>query len=132
MSDQKEKGLTGISETARGFIGRSILFDKTQRGRDRVRFDIYCGETKPELNKYPVIRFCVGYDAEIIKLMRDARRGSLVKVWGWLSAEGKKDDNGETEMANGRVQLRETLILYKVEVLSVDSISRQLALLTNN
>ena len=60
----KERGLTGIRETARGFVGSkpAPVFDNTRNGRNRVRFIIACGKTNEDLGKFATWRFCVGYD----------------------------------------------------------------------
>lgn len=131
MSD-KQKGLSEIHETARGFVGRSIIFDQTQRQRSRVRFELCCGDTKPEFNKYPIWRYCVGYGDEVVRALERAIKGSHVKVWGWLSCEGVKDSEGNLVEENGTLRKRETMVMYKAELLAVDSVDRQLALITNS
>lgn len=128
----KQPGLSEIHENARGFVGKAgIILDKTKSGRDRVRFDLCCGDTKPELNKYPIWRYCVGYGVELVGAIQGARRGSWLRVSGWLSGEGEWTNDDTPVENDGRLRIRETLVLYKAELLAVDQVERQLALINN-
>jgi len=116
MSD---KGLTGIREEARGFVGRKPLFDFTKKGRARIRFDIYCGENNIEAGEYSTLRHCVAYgeQAENLKLLD---KGSLVKCVGWITSEHLRDENNNIVIYNGTSKIIERLILYKGEVQSYE------------
>ena len=124
-----KQGLTGLQENGRGYLGYNPIKDTTKRGRQRIRFQAACGERKPEFNKYPTWRYCVGYD-EVVEVLERAVKGSYVKFSGWLATEAVLDDKNQPVMVDGQVQLRETLVLYNAELLAVDSVDRQLALIT--
>lgn len=132
MADKKQPGLSEIHENARGFVGRGVIYDVTKGGRKRVRFDLCCGNPPVNSNKYPIWRYCVGYGDELVDSVRGAGKGSWLRVQGWLSAECELDENGMKIFVDGRPKLRETLVLHKAELLAVDSVDRQLALITNN
>lgn len=115
-----DKGLTGIQETARGFVGSkpAPIFDETRKGRKRVRFIIACGKTNEECGKFPTWRFCVGYDDIATKHLKGLKVGELVKVWGWLSTEWLTDEYFKpVRDDNENVIKRDFLILFKAEIL---------------
>lgn len=114
LNTMSDKELTGIKEEARGFVGRSPLFDMTKNGRPRIRLDVYCGENKPENGKYSILRHCVGYD-DLAEKLRDVKGGMYFSGYGWLSKETLKDEYGRTVMAGENPQMVERLILWRGE-----------------
>lgn len=113
MTEKENKGITGISETARGFLGRNPQVDKTKKdGKTRIRFQIACGHNQPERYKYAIWRYCIAY-GDVADGLTDIRKGSLVKVRGWLTCEVVRDDNGFPVIHDGVPEKREYLILYE-------------------
>lgn len=118
----KEKGLSGIHETARGFVGSrpAPKFDSTRQGKSRIRFCIACGQNDEQQGKFPTWRFCVGYGAVVDKL-RGLRVGNLVKASGWVSTEWETDEySNPVQNERGVTRTRETLILYDAEVVEYE------------
>lgn len=108
------EGLTGIREKAIGFVGRAPLRDTTRKGRQRIRFDIYCGESKPELNKYSTLRHCVAYGDAAGKLI-NLKKGERVHVNGWIQTENPEFSFDLPLIESP--ELRETLICFSAEIL---------------
>lgn len=113
-----EKGLTGIREDARGFVGNrpAPKYDTTRVGRSRIKFCIACGQSNESVGKYPTWRFCVAY-AGIADYLKDLRVGNLVKVSGWVSTEILKDELNQPVLnEKDRTKTKEHLIVYKAEI----------------
>lgn len=128
MSD---KGLTGIKETAIGFVGKTSGLVKTKAGKPTIKFDLACGENKPEENKYPTWRHCVAYGDKAISLA-GLSKGSYVKVFGWVKTEALLDEEYHPVLNDGVTQLREYLILYSGEILEhVKSKEEQIPMFAN-
>lgn len=118
----KEKGLTGIREDARGFVGSRPApeYDRTKNGRPRIKFCIACGKTNEDDGKYPTWRYCIGYD-KVAEILKDIKVGNLVKVSGWVSTESQVDEYYKPVLDEfDRPKKREVLILYKAEVAQYD------------
>lgn len=112
MTETKDK--TGIHEEARGFVGRSPLFDFTRGGRSRMRFDIYCGENKPEAGKFHILRHCVAYD-ELAEKLKEIKSGMYFSGYGWLDREALKDEFGRVVSNNGNPEMIDRLMLWRGE-----------------
>ena len=125
----EKEGLSGLKETGKGFLTANPIKDQTLNGRARIKFLIGCGDNKPDQGKFPIWRYCVGYDDIAIELSR-AIKGSYIKVSGWLSNDPVLNADKTPVLIDDRQQFRETLILYSAELLAVDSLSRQLAFLS--
>jgi hypothetical protein len=112
-----QKGLTGINETARGFVGAKIKLGKTLAGRPRAIFDIACGVTDESLGKYPTWRHCVVYDDYALALSK-LKPGNLVHVSGWVTTENMIDEYYKPiiDVNTGLVIKIEKLICYKAEI----------------
>lgn len=116
--EDKEKGLTGIREDARGFVGSRPLplKDKTTKGRARIKFIIACGKNDENTGKLPTWRFCVGYD-KVTDDLDKVKVGDLVKVSGWLTTEFLLDEYYKPVYDNwDHHRTRECLVLYKAEI----------------
>jgi len=114
----EEKGLTGIREDARGFVGSypQPKVDYTKSNRARIKFSIACGRSDKGNGKYPTWRFCVAY-SEIAESLRTLRVGNLVRVSGWVSTEWQIDEYYKPVVdERGVIQTKEFLIVYKAEV----------------
>lgn len=114
-----EKGLTGIREFARGFVGSkpAPVFDQTKAGRKRVKFIIACGMTNENMGKFPTWRFCVGYDDIATKYLAGLKVGDLVHVHGWLSTEWLTDEYYKpVRDERENIVKREYLIVFKAEI----------------
>ena len=113
-----EKGLTGIREDARGFVGShpQPKMDYTKQGRARLRFSIACGRSNKQNGKYPTWRFCIAY-GEVAESLKELKTGDLIKVSGWVSTEWQIDEYYKPVVDDrGVIQIREFLILYKAEI----------------
>jgi len=118
----KEKGLTGIREDARGFVGSRPPpeYDRTKKGRPRIKFCIACGKTDEESGKYPTWRFCIGYE-RIAEILKGVKVGNLVRVSGWVATEALLDEYYKPVLDEfDRPQKREVLIVYKAEIMQYD------------
>ena len=118
MANEKEKGLTGIREDARGFVGNRPLpvLDRTMNGRSRIAFIMACGKNDERSGKFPIWRYCVGYD-KISDNLANLKVGDLVKVSGWLTKEYQLDEYYKPVLdINGNKQYREVMVLYKAEI----------------
>lgn len=112
------KGLTGIREEARGFVGSKPppIYDSTKNDRPRIRFNIACGQNKEEAGKYTTWRYCIGYDA-VAQILKNLQIGDLVKVSGWITTECLKDDYYKPITdSDGRTKTREFLVLFRAEI----------------
>jgi hypothetical protein len=111
------KGLTGIHEFARGFVGAKIKYGQTLNGRPRVFFDIACGLTEEAHGKYPTWRHCVVYDVSALAL-KNLKPGDLVHCNGWVSTEYMLDEYYRPIVdANTDLPIKiEHLICYKAEI----------------
>lgn len=111
------KGLTGIEETARGFVGKTVRYDKTLQGRPRLRFDIACGEADEPNGKYATWRHCFFYGDHATNL-KDIKTGDLVKVSGWVVTEAILNDYSQIIMDKEGFPVKmEKLICFKGEKL---------------
>lgn len=120
LREPKEKGLTGIREVARGFVGRQRLsYDRTSNGKTRLRFDLACGITNPEFNKYSTWRHCVAY-GPVADLLRTIKVGDLVRVCGWVSTEAVLNDYMQPLIENGKMVFHESLVLFDGDILEHD------------
>jgi len=114
----KEKGLTGIREDARGFVGSrpAPKVDSTLNGRSRIAFCIACGKNNEKAGKFPTWRYCVGYD-QVAKDLSKLKVGDLVKVNGWMITEWQTDEYYKPVLDDkGKIRTREILVLYKAEI----------------
>lgn len=111
----KERGLTGIEERARGFVGgvQSIKFYYVGTGRACLRFDISCNKPDAEKLKFTIWRHCVVY-GEMAEDFKNIRPGDLVAVRGWLELEARRDDYGRPIVEDGQIVKRETLICWEI------------------
>ena len=115
----EQKGLTELIEVGRGFVGNSPLpsFDKTTKGRQRVKFCAAFGKRDKEKRKYPKWRYCVGYD-KIVDNLRELKSGDYVKVKGWLEVEEQTDEFYRPVIGeDGVAKTREVLILISAKKL---------------
>lgn len=130
MSDTV-KGLTGIREEARGFVGRrGLKYDETSKGRPRIRFDIACGKSDEENGQYTTWRHCVGYD-RVAELLKDIKQGYLVKCQGWVKTEAVLDEYYKPVIdEKGIAVKREYLILFAATISTPENTDseRQLSL----
>ena len=114
------KGLTGIREDARGFVGSKpppIHDTTTKNNRTRIRFNIACGRNQEELGKFTTWRQCVAYSA-VADILKALRVGDLVKVSGWVTTECVRDEYYKpVQDSEGRTKQREYLIVYKAEII---------------
>lgn len=113
------KGLTGIREVSRGFVGNrpNPVYDTTIRGRPRIRFDIACGKPEENVGKFATWRHCVGYDV-IAQKLKSLKVGDLVSCQGWVSTEWMKDEYQKPILDDeGRYRTKEYLILFQAEVI---------------
>lgn len=114
-----EKGLTGIREDIRGFVGSKPApkRDQTIKGRPRIKFCLASGKTDENAGKFPVWRFCIGYD-KVYDDLKGLHVGSLVKASGWLVREWVVDEYYKPVINSntGNYETREYLMLYKAEI----------------
>lgn len=117
----EKKGITGIKETATGFLGANPKIDRTRKdNKTRIRFNIACGENIPQQYKYPTWRFCVAYSPTADSLI-GIKKGSLVKVRGWIRTECLRDENGHPIVRDGVPEKIEVMILYEGEEIPYES-----------
>ena len=118
----KEKGLTGIHEVARGFVGRTPVpkLDTTKNGRSRIRFTIACGQNNESSGKFPTWRYCIAY-GQVAEQLSNLKTGMLVKCIGWLSTEAMLDEYYRPITDDkGLPQRKEHLILHEAEIIEYD------------
>lgn len=115
----ESKGLTGINEIARGFVGGKVKFGTTINGRPKIYFDIACGITDESTGHYPTWRHCVLYDNNALEL-KGLKPGNLVRVSGWVTTEYMLDEHYKpiVDVNTGLPIKMERLICYKGEILN--------------
>lgn len=120
------RGLTGIEETARGFVGKTVSFGKTLTGKPKLRFDIACGDSDEQLGKYATWRH-VFMSGDIALKLKDLKTGDLVKVTGWVETEGIFDDYRKpiVDINTGLPVKVEHLICFKGEKLEHEKKPRE-------
>lgn len=114
----KEKGLTGIIENVRGFVGNRPmpLFDITTKGKSRIKFIMACTQEDERHNRLTLWRYCVGYDKTAEKI-KDIKPGDRVRAMGSLIREYALDEYYKPQLdSNGNRIIREVLLLYKAEL----------------
>jgi len=115
------KGLTGIEETARGFVGKTVSYSKTLQGYPKLRFDIACGDEDAETakqGKYPTWRHCF-MSRDLAFSLKDLKTGDLVKVSGWVQTEAIFNDYGQVIIDKDGFPVKmEKLICFKGEKLA--------------
>lgn len=114
----KEKGLTGIHEVARGFVGRTPYpkLETAKNGRPKIKFTIACGVREEESGKYPTWRYCIAYGDIAVKL-KELKTGMLIKCIGWVSTQAMLDDYYKpVKDDKGMPVKKEYLILHEAEI----------------
>lgn len=123
-----DKGLTEIKEYIRGFVGRrGLLFDNTQDGRSRMRFDLAAGKNDTEKNKFATWRHCIAYDKDA-EYLKDLKPGDYLKISGWITTEAVRDSFMKPIVKDGQFVTREYLICQDVKMLGYENSQRQLPL----
>lgn len=117
------KGLTGGKENCDILIGKKPRFSLTTQGKIKVNFDGAFGINDAENLKFPTWRHCVAY-GEKAENLRTAIVGSLVRVYGFIETEGKRDENGKPIIENGQIQKQETLICLNTELIQRDGVGK--------
>jgi hypothetical protein len=115
------RGITEGTENCRLLIGKKPRFDLTTQGKIRVKFDGAFGINEPENLKYATWRHCIAYGDKAENL-RTAIVGSLVRVYGFIETEGKRDEFGKLIIENGQIVKVETLICLNTELLQKDKV----------
>jgi hypothetical protein len=115
------KGLTGIEETARGFVGKTVSYGKTLSGKPKIRFDIACGDSDEQNGKFSTWRHVYIY-GDVAFSLKDLKHGDLVKVTGWVQTEGLFNEFHQAiiDQSTGLQVKTEKLICFKGEKVSYE------------
>ena len=122
-----ERGLTGIEENGRGFVGRyNIKFSKTANSRDRMRFDLAFGDTDLPSLTVPTWRKCIAYD-DIAVNLRDLKPGDHIRFQGYVKTEVQRDGKQKPVFDQKKPVTIEYLIITRAEILVYEHVQPRLA-----
>lgn len=109
----EHKGLTGIDENIRGFVGgKEIVRDKTLGGRSRIFFDLCAGVEKLQDGKFPTWRHIIVY-GQAADDLKDIIKGCYVEVVGFVQTVAMRDKAGLIISADGILLKEEHVISEK-------------------
>ena len=116
----ENKGLTGIEENIRGFVGaKAIIRDKTLGGRSRIFFDLCSGIENLRAGVYPTWRHVICYGQAADNLAK-ITKGCYVEVIGFVQTSVMKDGAGNIIVENGIPLKEERLISEKARHIPKD------------
>jgi len=113
------KGLTGITEKIRGYVGGKTIVRRraVSSGRSTIFFDLYCGIEKN--GAFPTIRHCIVY-GQAADNLKDITKGFYVEVAGFIQTVGLRNKAGVLIMSDGVVLREERLISEDAHIIPKD------------